>query len=468
MFENPLGYEKISKLLRGFAIPSITATLISSLYNIVDQIFIGQGVGYLGNAATNVSYPLSTICLAISLLLGIGSASRFSIHLGRQHHKMAAQLVGNGVILMAGAGVLYLILGEIFLTPLLQVFGATNEVMPYAHQYSQIILLGMPFLILTNGISNLIRADGSPKYSMFCMVVGAIINTILDPIFIFVLDLGVFGAALATILGQFLSFLLALRYLWHFRTIKLTRSCFHLMPRDNLRTLYMGISSCANQLAITLVQIVLNNSLTYYGALSIYGEDIPLAACGIVMKTNAILLSIIVGISQGVQPIIGFNFGAGKYDRVRQAYLLAIRWNFIVSAVGFILFEFFPGPIISIFGNGEPLYFEFAILFMRTFLFMVLVNGVQLLSSNFFTAIGKALTGLLLSLTRQVFFLIPLIFLLPLRFGIFGILLSGPIADFIAFILSVILISREFKVLATMQKDRKEHDLLRKSPVQNP
>lgn len=453
MSENPLGYEKISKLLRGFSIPSITATLVSSLYNIVDQVFIGQGVGYLGNAATNVSYPLSTICLAISLLLGIGSASRFSIYLGKNDPERAARLVGNGIVLMAGAGVLYLLLGEIFLVPLLRVFGATGEIMPFAREYSGTVLLGMPFLILTNGISNLIRADGSPRYSMLCMVAGAIVNTILDPVFIFVLDWGVFGAALATILGQLLSFALALRYLWHFRTVELTRACFHLELRDNLRTLYMGVSSCINQIAITLVQIVLNNSLTYYGALSIYGKEIPLAACGIVMKTNAILLSIIVGISQGVQPIIGYNFGAGKYDRVRQAYLLAIRWNFIVSAVGFCLFQFFPADIISLFGDGEPLYFEFAILFMRTFLFMVLVNGVQLLSSNFFTAIGKALKGLLLSLTRQVFFLIPLIFLLPLHFGIFGVLLAGPIADFIAFVVSIIFVFREFKVLTSQQRE---------------
>ena len=447
MNDNPLGYEKISKLLRGFAIPSITATLVSSLYNIVDQIFIGQGVGYLGNAATNVSYPLSTICLAISLLLGIGSASRFSIYLGKQQPEKAARLVGNGVVLMAGAGLLYLLIGELFLTPLLRVFGATDQILPYAQQYAGIVLLGMPFLILTNGISNLIRADGSPRYSMTCMVAGAIVNTILDPVFIFVFDWGVFGAALATILGQFLSFALAIRYLWRFRTVRLSKASFRLEPRDNLRTAYMGISSCVNQVAITLVQIVLNHSLTYYGALSAYGKEIPLAACGIVMKTNAILLSIIVGISQGVQPIIGFNYGARQYARVRQAYLLAIKWNLVVSAVGFCLFQFCPGPIISLFGDGEPLYFEFAILFMRTFLFMVLLNGVQLLSSNFFTAIGKALKGLLLSLTRQVFFLIPLIFLLPLHFGIFGVLLAGPIADFIAFVVSVALVSREFKAL---------------------
>lgn len=449
MSENPLAYEDISKLLKGFAIPSITATLVSSLYNIVDQIFIGQGVGYLGNAATNVSYPLSTICLAISLLLGIGSAARFSLYLGKGEPDKAARLAGNGVLLMAGAGVLYLVIGEAFLTPLLRVFGATEEVLPYAQQYAGIVLLGMPFLILTNGISNLIRADGSPRYSMLCMLAGAIVNTILDPVFIFGMKWGVFGAALATILGQFLSFFMAMRYLWHFKTIRITRQCFVLDLRDSLRTFYMGISSCINQVAITLVQIVLNNSLTYYGAASIYGTDIPLAACGIVMKTNAILLSIIVGISQGVQPSIGFNYGAKKYDRVRRAYLLAIQWNFAVSAVGFVLFQFLPGPIISIFGSGDELYFEFSILFMRTFLFMVLVNGVQLLSSNFFTAIGKALKGLLLSLTRQVFFLIPLILILPLKLGIFGVLLAGPIADFIAFVVSVVLVRREFKNLKT-------------------
>ncbi len=449
MSENPLAYEDISKLLRGFAIPSITATLVSSLYNIVDQIFIGQGVGYLGNAATNVSYPLSTICLAISLLLGIGSAARFSLYLGKGEPDKAARLAGNGVLLMAGAGVLYLVIGEAFLTPLLRGFGATEEVLPYAQQYAGIVLLGMPFLILTNGISNLIRADGSPRYSMLCMLAGAIVNTILDPVFIFGMKWGVFGAALATILGQFLSFFMAMRYLWHFKTIRITRQCFVLDLRDSLRTFYMGISSCINQVTITLVQIVLNNSLTYYGAASIYGTDILLAACGIVMKTNAILLSIIVGISQGVQPIIGFNYGAKKYDRVRRAYLLAIQWNFAVSAVGFVLFQFLPGPIISIFGSGDELYFEFSILLMRTFLFMVLVNGVQLLSSNFFTAIGKALKGLLLSLTRQVFFLIPLILILPLKLGIFGVLLAGPIADFIAFVVSVVLVRREFKNLKT-------------------
>lgn len=459
MNENPLEFEAIPKLLRKFALPSITATLVSSLYNIVDQIFIGQGVGYLGNAATNVSYPLSTICLAISLLLGIGCASRFSLYLGHKEVDKAATIVGNGIIMMLLSGIIYFILGELFLTGLLQIFGSTAEVMPYAKQYASITLVGMPFLIMTNGMSNLIRADGAPKYSMTCMVSGAIVNTILDPIFIFIFNMGVVGAALATILGQILSFLLAIRYAKHFKNVHLTKANFHLNIRDSLTTLYMGTSSCVNQIAITLVQIILNNSLTYYGSLSIYGQDIPLAACGIVMKTNAILLSIIVGISQGVQPIIGYNYGAGKYQRVKQAFKLALKWNFIVSTIGFILFQCFPMAIISIFGTGNAIYEEFCVLFMRTFLFMVIVNGVQLLSSNFFTAIGKALKGLLLALTRQVFFLIPLILILPLYFGIFGVLLAGPIADFIAFIASLILIQKEFKKMKLLQEDNEQTNI---------
>lgn len=450
MPENELGGEKISTLLRRFALPSITSTLVSSLYNIVDQIFIGQGVGYLGNAATNVSYPFSTICLAIALLVGIGSASRFSLFLGQKRPEEAAKVAGSGVVLMAAAGLLYAAIGESLLEPLLRIFGATADVLPYARQYAGVTLLGMPFLIVTNGLSNLIRADGSPKYSMLCMVSGAVANTILDPIFIFICEWDVFGAALATVIGQLLSCALAVSYLWKFKTIQLVRSDFRLSLHNTLRTFAMGISSCVNQVAITLVQIVLNHSLTYYGALSIYGTDIPLAACGIVMKTNAILLSIIVGISQGVQPLIGFNYGARQYKRVREAYLLAIRWNFIVSAIGFCLFQFFPYPIISLFGSGDELYMEFAVKFMRIFLFMVLVNGVQLLSSNFFTAIGKATRGLLLALTRQVIFLIPMLLLLPLWFGIDGVMLAGPIADFIAFVVSVVFVWKELKRQAAL------------------
>lgn len=364
MTENPLGYEKIPKLLKNFAVPSIVASLVGSIYNIVDQIFIGQGVGYLGNAATNVAYPFSTICLAIALLVGIGSASRVSLCLGRKEPKAAAKAAGNGIVLMGIFGIIYLLVGETFLSLLLKAFGATTDVFPYAKQYASITLIGMPFLIVTNGMSNLIRADGKPKYSMVCMVVGAIINTILDPIFIFVCDWGIAGAAWATVIGQIFSFILALRYLWRFQTIHFEKESFLLDIKESMKICSMGISSSSNQIAVTVIQIIQYNSLTYYGALTKYGTDIPLAACGIVMKTNAIILAIVVGISQGTQPIIGFNYGARQYHRVREAYMLAIKWNLVVSTIAFIAFQFFPQSIISLFGDGDELYFEFAVLFM--------------------------------------------------------------------------------------------------------
>lgn len=450
--QNPLGYKSIPGLLRSFAIPSIIATLVSSLYNIVDQVFIGQGVGYLGNAATNVSYPLTTICLALSLLIGIGSASRFSLSLGAGEKNEAARVIGNGICMMVLFGIVYAVIIEIFLYPMLNAFGATAENLPYAVTYSRIIAIGMPFQIVTTSMSNLIRADGSPKYSMTCMLIGAILNTILDPIFIFIFDLGVAGAAWATIIGQFFSFIAAALYIRKFKSIRLKREHIRLHVKDCLNTASLGMSNSLNQVAITLVQIVMNNSLTYYGAMTVYGKDIPLAACGIVMKTNAILLAFFIGISQGSQPIVGFNYGAKQYPRVRKTYKLAIACSFVISTIGFILFQIFPYQIISLFGQGDDLYYEFAIHFMRTFLFMVIVNGVQLISSNFFSAIGKPVKGLLLSMTRQVFFLIPLILILPLFFGIDGVLYAGPVADGVAFVVSVVLISLEMKKMRRMER----------------
>lgn len=450
---NPLGYEKLPVLLRQFAVPSIIAMVVSSLYNIIDQVFIGQGVGYLGNAATNVAYPLTTISLAMTLLISIGSASRFSLSLGEGDENRAAQAVGNAVSMIVLFGILYVFVIEIFLHPLLTAFGATADVMPYAEDYTRIIGIGMPLLMLTNGMSNLARADGSPRYSMLCMLVGAILNTILDPIFIFKLHMGIKGAAYATIIGQFFSFLLAVRYLFKFQHVTLKKQHFGLKLPVCLNIASLGMSNCLNQIAITLVQIVLNNSMTYYGAKSVYGSEIPLAASGIVMKTNAILLSVIIGLSQGSQPIIGFNYGAKQYERVRGVYKLAISCNLVISAVGFVLFQFFPKQIISLFGTGDALYFEFAVRFMRIFLFMVLINGVQLLSSNFFAAIGKPLKGMVLSLTRQVIFLIPLMLVLPIFFGIDGILFSAPIADALAFLVTIFFIRREMKQMRLMEQE---------------
>ena len=450
--EHPLGYEKISVLLRRFAVPSVIAMVVSSLYNIVDQIFIGQGVGYLGNAATNVAYPLTTICMAIALLIGIGSASRFSLCLGAGEKEAARKAVGNAVCMMIASGVLYAVLIEIFLDPLLKAFGATADVMPYAQEYTRVIAVGMPLLIVTNGLSSLARADGSPGYSMTCMLIGAVINTILDPIFIFVFHMGVTGAAIATVIGQLFSCVAAILYIPRFKNIQLRKEHFRLVPAECARTASLGMSNSLNQVALTFVQIVLNNSLTFYGSASIYGEDIPLAACGIVIKTNAILLAVIIGISQGSQPIIGFNYGAKNYDRVRQTYKLAILCNMVISLAGFLMFQFLPRQIISLFGTGEELYFEFAVRFMRVYLMMVLVNGVQLISSNFFSAIGKPVKGLVLSMTRQVLFLIPLLLILPLFMGLDGIMYSGPCADLVAFVVTIVMISWEMRSMKEKEK----------------
>lgn len=449
--ENILGIEKPSKLLRSFAIPSIISMLVSSLYNIVDQIFIGQGVGYLGNAATNVAFPLTTITLAISLLIGIGSASRFSLYLGAKENDKARHVIGNGIMAMLISSVIYVVLVFLFLTPLMRAFGATDRILPYALQYTSITTLGAPFLIGTNVLSNMIRADGSPKYSMACMLVGAAMNTILDPIFIFIFGMGVAGAAWATVIGQVGSFVVGAIYLKNFKHVQLERKDFRFSLYQTLETAAIGISASINQCAILVVQIVLNNSLVYYGQFSVYGQDIPLAACGIVMKVNSILMAVIIGISQGTQPIVGFNYGAKSYERVRQTLRLSLSYGLAVSIIGWACFQLFTAPILSLFGTGDPLYFEFAIHFMKIFLSLTCVISIQIISSGYFSAVGKPLKGMVLSLTRQVLFFIPLVLILPHFLGLDGIMYSAPVADGVAFVVSLIFVLREWKHLKRLE-----------------
>ena len=453
MDKNILGFEKPSLLLRKFAIPSIVAMLVSSLYNIVDQIFIGQGVGYLGNAATNVAFPLTTICLAISLLIGVGSASGFSLELGAGNKEKAASYVKNALGMACVLGVLYLVLICLFLKPMLKVFGATKDIMDYAVAYTKITAVGMPFLILTNVMSNLIRADGSPKYSMMCMIIGAVINTILDPLFIFVFKMGMVGAAWATVIGQIVSFFAAINYVKYFKSIEIHGKPFELHIKKWLKIASLGMSNGLNQVAITLVQIILNNSLTYYGALSVYGSEIPLAGCGIVMKVNSILISVFVGLAQGSQPIIGFNYGAKQYERVKKTYKLAVTSSICIAFIGFLLFQIIPEQIVALFGKGDKLYIDFSVRFMKVFLFMITFTGVQIISSNFFSAIGKPLKGVFLSLTRQVIFLIPLLIILPLYLGIDGIMYSGPVSDTIAAIVCFSMVMIEFKKIDKIKEN---------------
>lgn len=452
---NPLGLEKESKLLVGFAIPCIISMLVTALYNIVDQIFIGHGVGMMGNAATNIAFPLSISCTALSLLIGIGGATNVSLHLGAGEEKKAARYAGNAICLMFAAGLVLFAVVTLFLTPMLKFFGATADILPYAEAYTRVTAFGFPFLIANTGMSKLILADGSPRYSMISMLVGAIVNTILDPIFIFGLDMGMQGAALATIIGQIISFLISLQYMFHFKHIRLERESFRMGTVYILNIGRFGMSAGINQIAMGVVQIVMNNTLAHYGAMSVYGGEIPIACAGIISKVNMIFMSFIIGISQGVQPIIGFNYGAEKYDRVRKTYLLAIKVATVLSGIAFFCFQVFPRQIISVFGDGSELYFQFSERYFRIYLFLTLMNGIQPVSANFFNSIGKARLGVFMSLTRQILFLLPLIIIFPLFMGIDGVMYAGPIADGAAAIVCGIFTIRELKELRGMEEKKR-------------
>ena len=443
--KNPLGEQKTGKLLVEFAIPSIIAMLVSSLYNIVDQFFIGRSVGELGNAATNISFPLSISCVAIALLFGIGGASAFNLAMGKGDKEEAVYYIGNAAVMMVLCGTILTVFTEIFLGPLMRFFGSPENVLGYAKEYTGIVAIGFPLLILTAGGGHLIRADGRPQVAMICNIVGAVINTILDAIFVFGLGLGMRGAAFATIIGQMISGLLVIWYLGHCKTIQIKKQHLRIGKEQLKRITYLGAAPCSNQLAMMVVQIVMNKSLKYYGSLSVYGEAIPIACAGIITKVNQVFMSFIIGISQGLQPIVSFNYGARKYQRVKGAYRQAIISGFVLSIAAFLLFQIAPRQIISIFGNGTEEYYQFAINYFHIFLFFTFVNFLQPITSNFFTAIGKPKVGVFLSLTRQIIFLLPLLIAFPLIFGIDGIMYAGPSADFLAAVVTGAMAVRELK-----------------------
>lgn len=441
--ENPLGTAPVGGLIRKFAIPAIISMLVSAMYNIVDQIFIGQGVGMLGNAATNVAFPVTTIATAMALLLGIGGASNYNLEMGAGRKKKASGIAGTALSSLVISGAVLCVIVVLFLKPLLTLFGATKDVMPYAVDYTGITALGLPFYILSVGGNHVVRADRSPTYSMTCVTAGAVINTILDPLFIFGFGWGIKGAAWATVIGQVVSGILVVVYFWKFRKMYLEKSM--LKPRLHyLKAITaLGLASCINQIAMALVQIVQNNILRYYGAASIYGSDIPIACVGVISKVNQVFMAICIGISQGCQPIWGFNYGAEKYSRVRQTYRYSVTACTVIATGFFLCFQLFPHQIVGIFGTGSDLYFQFAERYLKMYMFMTFANGIQPMSSGFFTSIGKAKLGVVMSLTRQVIFLLPLIVIFPLFMGIDGVMYAGPIADAAAFALAIIFARRE-------------------------
>ena len=445
--ENILGHEKISKLIIKFSVPCIISLLVNSLYNIVDQIFIGQGVGYLGNGATNVVFPLVMIGLAFSLMFGDGASSYLSLKLGEKKQEEAKIGIGNGILLSVIVSVLFGAITLIFLPIFLKIFGCTDNLRDYAMAYGKIIAIGFPFSMIGTTLNSIIRADGSPKYAMTSMLAGAILNTILDPIFIFVLHKGVEGAAIATLISQILTFTLNVAYIKRFKSIRIDKDSLKLRANVCKKVSALGISSFITEMSIVCVMTAENNLLGKAGAESKFGAEIPITVLGIVMKISQILNSIIIGIAAGSQPIFGYNYGARKFDRVKQTLKIVLGSSLVISTIAFILFQTIPDKLIAIFGSGDENYMEFACLAFRTYLLLCIFNGVQIPSGIFFQAIGKSTKSAILSLSRQIVILIPSMIILSKIFGIMGVLYAGPVADGLAFVLAAFLLIKEIKYL---------------------
>lgn len=441
--QSPFATEPIGRLIVKFAVPSVIALLVNSLYNIVDQIFIGNGVGYLGNGATNIVFPITIIALALAMMIGNGGAAFLSLKLGEGNIDSAKKGIGNAVTMVTVVSIILAAVFLIFINPILTLFGATDTLRPYALDYGWIIGVGLPFMMISGAINSMIRADGSPKYAMFSMVIGAVLNVILDAIFIFPLQMGVQGAAIATVIGQIASFVVSVAYMPRFKTIRLSKSAF--LPKAKIigNIVIFGLSSFITQFAITIVMALTNNLLAQYGAQSIYGSDIPLTATGIVMKVNQIMISILLGIATGAQPIIGFNYGAKNFHRVKKALEISLIASEIISILAFLLFQFAPMSVISLFGSEDGLYNEFAVKAFRIFLMLCPLTGFQTVIAVYLQAVGKPVMSALLSLARQIIFFIPAALLLPLALGVEGVLWTGPVADGLAFLMSLALLLYE-------------------------
>ncbi|MBU0278113.1 MULTISPECIES: MATE family efflux transporter [unclassified Gemella] len=450
--KNPLGYKSVGKLLKSMAIPAIIANVTNALYTIVDQIFIGQGVGYLANAATNISFPITTICLSIGVMVGIGTAANFNLYLGKEDRNSAEKVVGTSALLIIILGILIAFLVRIFLEPLMIIFGATPEILPYAMEFTKITTLGIPFYLFALGTNPLVRADRSPKYSMFAVMAGAIINLILNPIFIFVFKWGLAGSAWATVISQIISAIILVLYYKNFKSIKIKKENFKIKFSIVKSILSLGSASFIFQISTTIVQITTNNVLKIYGSESIYGSDTTIAIAGIVTKINTIFIAIVLGIVQGSQPIVSFNYGAKNYLRVRSVFKLVIKYSFAISLFLFLIFQIFPKEIISIFGQGSELYFEYGILYLRYYTFFIFINCIQIASTTFFPSIGKSKKGAAISLSKQLLVLFPLLIILPKFFGVKGVAYAVPISDLIAFAIATTVIYFEFKNMPKVDK----------------
>ena len=443
---NPLGTAPVGRLLLQYAIPSIISTLIASLYNMVDQMFIGQRIGFLGNAATTVAYPLTFLCGAMTLLFSNGSSVNFNICNGRGERDEALHFAGAGLTLLAAEGIFTAALVLLFTPWFVNLFGATDQVYPYALTYMKLVAPGLPFLALTSGGTLLIRSDGSPRYALICSMSGVALNFVLDYLFLFPMNMGIAGAALATVMGQVLSALMVATYMLHFRTGRLRQAHFAVSGSRFRQITSIGAAGSLNQAAMLVMNLVLNSSLRYYGSQSVYGGSEALAAAGVVTKVNFLFYSTIIGCSIGGQPIMGFNFGARNYERVKQTAYLVFTYAFVIGAVETACFWLFPEQILRLFGDSAGGYQAFALRYMHEFMLLIILAGVLPVAMNAMVSIRQPLKGVIISLSKQLV-LIVLLLILPRFLGIDGILIAGPVADLMVAIAAFIVIRSAFSRL---------------------
>lgn len=446
MFEK----ESIVRLLLKFALPAIASMVVNSIYNIVDQIFIGQGVGMLGNAATNLTFPLVTFSMALGTMIADGCVAFFSIKLGQKRYDEATRTMGNGITVALLAGLFLTVFMELFLKQILLLCGGANVdpvTLQYAVEYARITLIGLPFVGVSMTVSSIIRAQGSPRYAMLCNMAGCFLNIILDAWFVLGLHWGVAGAAWATIIGQALNFVLSVAYIPKFKSIKFELKYAKLERKTVFGFLPLGISSFFTQFASTVVVICMNNLLTRYGAESVYGADIPLAAQGIVMKVNSIVISVMVGLGIGSQPIVGYNYGAKNFKRVKQTYWRTVIAGLTVGVIGWAVFQFCTQSIIDLFGQESELYNQFALKCFHIFLSLIFVTGFLIPSGIFFQSIGKPLKAMIATMTRQLLYFLPCAFIMGSIMGVEGLLYAGPTGDLLAVITVAILIFTEMRIL---------------------
>lgn len=442
-----LGTERLGILLRKFAVPCIFSLIISCLYNIVDQIFVGNGVGYLGNAATGVVFPITVVGWGLSLFFGDGAAASLSMSLGEGRTENIHRTVGNAILGSFLSGVVVVAVAYGWGDGLLRLIGATDANLAMARDYGAIIFAMMPLAMTQNTLASIIRADGSPQYAMGAMLTGAVINIIGDPVAIFALDLGIKGAAWATILGQFVSFVICAAYLCRSKTFRVRAESFKPNGRTLRPVMALGASSLLTQLSIVVITVVNNVLLVYYGGQSAYGEDVPLAAFVVIMKLFQIALNIAIGIAAGAQPIVGYNYGAGKMERVRELLKLMLKWTAAVGIVCMLLFEAIPGVFIRMFGSADdPVYFRFAVVCLRIYLSLILFTCLQKVCAIFLQSIGKAKAAAPLSVLRDVL-LIGFSLVIPMAYGVTGIFWAAPTADIVAMLITAGVMARVWKGL---------------------